>query len=283
MLKRHTICLLSLVLVSTLAGITGAAAAAKSDVLVVPDRQRMVALAFDVQALRPIVLVTYRGNALSKAPLLHVWNSRSNAWNQISPEDFLFGRYMPAQPNNLYLVGADSDLPPSVIEGAGQARNVIRINSLNIAAAANIFNETMKFSGREWKTLSTRHGLQTRDLNVDKRKWGRFGPPGSRIEPPRAAREATVSEDVMAKEDATLETAVDASNAEIPAEETAAPPAEEAAVRTAEEAAVIPAGENAAPPEAASPFIPDASAGQPLDPDDLPATMPAADLPPEDK
>jgi hypothetical protein len=162
-----------------LLGTGRADAARKQDVLVVPTRQRTVALAFDVRAMRDLVMITYRGTASTQNPLMHVWSPSANAWQELSAEAYAFGKFTTSQPGTIFLIGSDSDLPASVIEGASQASKVVRIDSISIAEMANIFNQHLAFSPREWKALAERHGLQTTDLNYERRKWGRFGPPPS--------------------------------------------------------------------------------------------------------
>ncbi len=260
--RRNASCLKSLVLVAALGATAGPAVAAKNDVLVVPAVARMVGLAFDVQALRDVVLITYRGNAASKTPLLHVWNPTSGAWKQLSAEEYAFGQFMSTKPGTFYIVGTDSNLPSSVEKGAELAQKVIRINTLNVAETANTFNETMKFSEREWQALSDRHGLQTRDMNFEKRKWGRYGPPGSHGKNPRVApAPATSTVAALAKEEATPST-VQTPDAAKSVEEPAAEPVAE------------PAAEPVATPDTSAAPIPDTSASQSLDPEDLPEAKP---------
>ena len=153
--------------------------AASRDVLVVPARRRTVAMALDVRALRELTLITYRGTAATEVPLMHVWSPSANAWQELANEDYQFGQFMPSQPQTLFLIGTDRDLPASVIEGASQAASVVRIDSVSMADIANTLNGHFEFSSREWRALAERHGLQTTDLNYERRKWGRFGPPPS--------------------------------------------------------------------------------------------------------
>lgn len=168
--------LIALVLVPFLAA-GSVQAARRQDVLVVPARQRTVALALDVRAMRDMVMITYRGTASTGTPLMHVWSSSANAWQELAPEAYAIGQFMPLQPGTLFLIG--SDVPASVIDGAAQAAKIVRIESVSIPEIANTLNQHLNFSAREWKALAERHGMQTRDLNYEKRKWGRFGPPSS--------------------------------------------------------------------------------------------------------
>lgn len=221
-----------------------AEAARKQDVLVVPARQRTVALAFDVRALRDLVMITYRGTAATEAPLMHVWSPSANAWQELSAEAYAFGQFMSTQPGKLFLIGTDRDLPASVIAGASQAAEVVRIDSISMAEMANTFNQHMKFSPREWRTLSERHGLQTRDLNYERRKWGRFGPPPS------------------AQPD--VQTVPEFPEDEFPEDMTETQPAAAVApVKTEEPKATVEIAPEAPP----APIVLDASAGAPLEPE----------------
>lgn len=240
-------------------------AARKQDVLVVPARQRTVALAFDVRALRDLVMITYRGTAATETPLMHVWSPSANAWQELAPEAFAFGQFMSEQPGTLFLIGSDRDLPASVIAGASQAAQVVRIDSISMAEIANTLNQHLKFSPREWRTLAERHGIQTRDLNYEQRKWGRFGPPPS-ARP--AAPETTPSTEAVEAEDPTAEDTTDSTELMTPAEPARAVATEPVAIQP--EPAV-------AEPEATPPFVLDASVGAPLEPEtSVPADETAA-------
>jgi len=278
----------------------GSAQAARKDVLVVPARQRTVALAFDVQAMRDLVMITYRGTASTGSPLMHVWTPSAKAWRELSPEEYAFGQFMTSQPGTLFLVGTDHDLPASVIEGAAQAAKVIRIDSISMAEVANTLDQHLKFSTREWKALSERHGLQTRDLNYERRKWGRFGPPPSArpAEPEKTVfPDDEFPQDMTESPDAATDTA-DAVPAE-PKTDDATTSVDGGTPTEAPAPVIEPAIEPVIEPETPEPFVLDASAGAPLEPEAaVPPAVPAieekgatppADLPtidellPEDK
>ncbi len=221
-------------------------AAHKQDVLVVPARQRTVALAFDVRAMRDMVMITYRGTAATKTPLMHVWSPSANAWQELSAEAYAFGQFTPGQLGTLFLIGADRDLPASVIEGGSQAATVVRIDSISMAEIANTLNQHLSFSTREWAALAERHGLKTTDLNYERRKWGRFGPP--RSDRPAEPAKSAFPDDELPQD--------------IP--EAPEPQAEPAPVQepvpVAPPAPVI-------EPEQPAPFVLDASVGAPLEPE----------------
>lgn len=261
--EKRVRCVTLLVTVLALLAFAKPSTASKNDVLVVPALQQMVGLAYDIHALRDVVLITYRGNASSAVPLMHVWNPVANVWQQLSGEEYAFGQFMNGKPNNFYIVGTDSDLPPFMEKGTDQARRVIRIHTHGVAEAANAFNETMTFTAREWSALAERHGLQTRDLNYEKRKWGRFGPPGTHIGPPISKPAPVESVD-----ETLLVPGADQVN-DIGANEGIMP------TQTPTETPVIeaPVIEPVTAMEVKTVFIPDATADQSLEPNDVPEPL----------
>lgn len=240
--KTKRLSFLTFTVVTFLCAFSGPNASAKNDVIIVPARQRMVALAFDIQSLRDLVMITYRGTTDTEQPLLHVWEPKTKAWRELSSDGFSVGQFMSSQPDTIYLVGTENSIPKMVIEGAAQARTVVRIDSISIAEVVNTLDQTMKFSESEWAALQERHGLQTRDLNYERRKWGRFGPPPGTV---KASDEPAVQEEVPVME------APSADHVE---------PLPEATEATAED-------------QASTPFVMDNNASQPLAPDEAPAVV----------
>lgn len=239
--------LIALTLVPFLAA-GSAQAARQQDVLVVQARQRTVALALDVRAMRDMVMITYRGTASTGTPLMHVWSPSANAWQELAPEAYAVGQFMPSQPGTLFLIG--SDVPASVIDGAAQAAKVVRIDSVSIPEIANTLNQHLNFSTREWKALAERHGMQTRDLNYEQRKWGRFGPPSS--ERPAPEKPAMPDEQMPQELTESLDAAASA-------------PVVAELMKAARNDTEAPAP--AVEPEAPAPIKLDAAAGAPLEPE----------------
>ncbi len=149
----------------------------RQDVLVVPARFRIVQFAFDVAALRDAALVSYDDVSEGEDVILHVWNAKGRSWQRISADEFSFGSFTKRKIGNMYLLSSGPELPAVVLTGASQAGQVSHIDSLNLMTVANSLNKSMKFKSREWKLLSERHGLQIKDLNYERRRWGRYGPP----------------------------------------------------------------------------------------------------------
>jgi len=163
--------------------------AAKGDgsVLVVPSRYTVIQLAFDIAALRDVTLVSYENSDADKDPVLYRWDAFSSAWKVLTADEYAVGSFSAATPTEMILVGSGSDLPATLIAGASQAKKVSRIESLNIVDMVNSLNKSMKFTPREWQILSERHGFTYKDKNEERRRWGRYGPPGERKAAKKAA------------------------------------------------------------------------------------------------
>jgi hypothetical protein len=168
MFRKHA-ARIGLVLMS-LATLCSTALAARrntTDVLVVPSRYTIVQLAFDIVALRDVALVTYGNSVTSGDLLLHAWDANSGTWKRITAEEYAIGAFSSREPDEMFLVGIDDDLPSAVIAGASQARNVTRIDTLSVVTVV----------------LADRHGLKIKDSNYERRRWGRYGPPGQKKAP----------------------------------------------------------------------------------------------------
>jgi len=164
-------------------------------VLVVPARHTVVRFAFDIAAIRDVTLVAYGGETPQGEQLLHVWNAEAKKWTFLSMDEFSFGQFLPDVPDTVILIGASRDMPEFITANAPAAKRVINIPSINPMPMANRLNERMRFSPREWRMLAKRHGLKIKDLNEERRRYGRYGPPGKRVERPRAADPEPVVED----------------------------------------------------------------------------------------
>ena len=64
----------------------------------------------------------------------------------------------------------------------------------------NSLDHIFDFSSREWKWLAKEHQLELKDLNSDRRKYGRFGKPGEEQTVPMPGRtevESTVTSETV--------------------------------------------------------------------------------------
>jgi hypothetical protein len=164
-----------LVALATLWG--SAARAANSTVLVVPSRHTIVQLAFDIQALRGTKLIAYDKNLDTDEIVLHAWDTGQQAWSRMTLDEYAIGAFAQGVPDEMILVGSDTDLPAVVMSGASLAKKVTRIDTLNLVTVMNTLHKSMKFKPSEWKIIAERHGLEIEDKNYERRRWGRYGPP----------------------------------------------------------------------------------------------------------
>ena len=185
MFRKHA-ARIGLVLISlaALCSTTMAARRNTTDVLVVPSRYTIVQLSFDIVALRDVALVAYGNSATSGELLLHAWDADTGTWKRITADEYAVGAFSSREPDEMILIGSDEDLPSVIIAGASQARNVTRIDTLSVVTVVNALHKRMKFTEREWKLLADRHGLKIKDSNYERRRWGRYGPPGSKSKKP---------------------------------------------------------------------------------------------------
>jgi hypothetical protein len=160
--------------------------ARRGAVLVVPRRPTLVQVGFDITYLRPVVLVCFETGPGLAAPALSVWDSNSGAWRRMGLDHFRSGSFLTFNPKKAIIVGTEAELPASIAGGTTWAGETVRIANLSIDNVFNILSDTMNFSGAEWRWLAKRYGLRIRDLNVERRRWGRYGPPGGSSRPTRA-------------------------------------------------------------------------------------------------
>jgi len=180
MLKKVSInkIVVALVVLATICGSSAFAVGNhSSDVLVVPSRFTIIQLAFDIVALRDVNLIAYESSSVDEAPVLYLWDKSAFAWVDLTIDEYAIGSFSTTTPKEMILVGSESDLPALLISGASQAKRVTRIDSLNVVPVINALNKGMKFTPAEWRILAERHGLEIKDRNEERRRWGRYGPP----------------------------------------------------------------------------------------------------------
>lgn len=158
---------------------TRAAPAQEPTLLVVPARLPLVQLAFDLLELRPVVVLSYRGDSRAAEPLLFVWTS--GAWQYVSPDDFRERSFVAAWPRRVVMIGDDQTLPKLLVDEAGWGAEVTRLKSLQSAELINGLDPLFHFSAREWKWLARRYDLTIRDVNVPRRKANPYDIPRSKL------------------------------------------------------------------------------------------------------
>jgi len=155
--------------------------------LVIPARHTIVQFGFDVAKIRPIQLVSYSTDPRTKALYLYAWDRNANDWISIQPEQFRAGTAFSTPAAQVVRVGAEGELP-AVLEAGPRGAGIknVRVDGPDIVALVNTLNKDLKFTAREWKWLAKRYRLELEDRNAEARRWGRYGPPGTKTRRPQS-------------------------------------------------------------------------------------------------
>jgi hypothetical protein len=157
-----------------------AGVATPSTIIVLPARRRIVELVSQVARVKDVGLVSYNAAPTLGAPLIHIWNG--SEWIQISMDDYISGSFMSGDPKHLIVLGDSATVPERMAVDPTWCHDVQRIPSLATATLLNEMNKTLKFSSRQWKWLAAENGLALTDQNAERRRYGRWGPPGNEEE-----------------------------------------------------------------------------------------------------
>lgn len=160
-------------------------AAEESVLLLVPSRQLTVRCSFDIARIRPVQLVSYTTPRKRSAdPDLFVWRNDERRWEQISVEVYRGGEFLDKEPSHVLLFGTDRYLRAALLEASARRWKTERIPSMNLGDLVNGMDRMFRFSPSEWRWLARRNGLELKDRNEQRRRYGRYGPPGTKPTPP---------------------------------------------------------------------------------------------------
>jgi hypothetical protein len=166
--------------VGTNVGAFGTPASRSSDtVLIVPARPGVLQLAFDLEKMRDITVVSFRGKANSSELLIHVWTE--NGWQYVGFDDFCSLRFVGRAPKTAIVIGNDQTVPKALLQGMTWPCQVERLQTMNAAELINGLDPYFKFSSREWKRLADSYGLKLEDVNAPKRDFNPYNVPRSKL------------------------------------------------------------------------------------------------------
>ncbi len=137
--------------------------------LIVPVRYSVLQVAFDVIQKRPVVLVSYQGDASESQPALHVWNGEE--WRPISQRDLAEVRFLQVIPQRVIAVGDASTLPPSILQATNWCPQVVGVEEMDTPELINAFGKSFRFTRDEWAWFAARYGLQIEDQNAARRSF----------------------------------------------------------------------------------------------------------------
>ena len=140
--------------------------------LVVPARQVMVQLAFDIQSIRKADVVSWRATSDPEAPELNHWDGKK--WDTITLEQFKKGMGLARKPQKVIFMGLDT---PSVLTELPELPGVVRFETFDPATLVNNLDAFYAFSNGEWRWLSTKYSFMLRDVNAKVREQNRYNKP----------------------------------------------------------------------------------------------------------
>ena len=151
--------------------------AQRNNIVVVPARARMVRLGFDVHALRGVILMSYRQTDDPLQPLVHVWNRSSRSWQRVDLSQIKDTPNIPASPHQVFVIGPSAIVPDILLTVLAHATEVQVLQTFSVADILTRLDESMDFSLQEWRALAQRFDLEITEIQDERSRWGRFGPP----------------------------------------------------------------------------------------------------------
>jgi hypothetical protein len=170
-------------------------AADTPDALVVPSRYTIVKLAFDMDRIRDVRLLSYHAKDTTEQTRLYTWNAGLEEWEPVSLAEYREAKIFRKEPGTVLLVGTEKQMPAELLEASSWAEALVRLESLDIVELVNGLDKVFDFSPREWRWLAERYGLKLKDRNEKLRRWGKYGPPGSENNTPKTPGKKDVSEE----------------------------------------------------------------------------------------
>ena len=162
------------------------AAADVPTVLVIPAKPYIVAFCTDVAMMKPLDIVSYEVSRKTNAPpmILNLWNGQTRDWTRVVTEDYRSGSLFKEMPKRVILLGNNLAAVAELKGASAVMGDIIVVPNLDAMGMANSLNDILKFSPSEWRFLANRYGLQLKDLNSERRRYGKYGPPGAKPSAP---------------------------------------------------------------------------------------------------
>ena len=144
--------------------------------IVAPARFSVVQLSFDLIRKRPAVLVSYRGEASTKEPLLYAWNGTE--WVFVSVQDYRDARFLQDTPKQVVFIGDENTLPAALRDATGWSKNIETFKAVDNAALVNEFGRLFSWTPDEWAWFSSRYNLKLQDEAEPYRHSSWYDQPG---------------------------------------------------------------------------------------------------------
>ena len=176
--KRVSIVVLLPLLMLSCVSVQAGAKAAKPSVLLVPNRYAIVQFAFTVAQMRKMPLFTYEERVGVDSLIMYAWDVDQHEWQKTDLSEYRSGSLVTTPVDNVILLGEEGGLPEELSQSPMWCANVEQIETLDIVKIINSLNDVLKFKKHEWRWFAKKYGLTLKDLNKDRRRYGRYGKPG---------------------------------------------------------------------------------------------------------
>jgi hypothetical protein len=97
---------------------------------------------------------------------------------ETSVEDFGLGARFAAMPRTAFLLGTEVEFPAAIEAAAAWADTKVRLPNMDVVTCLNAYDQKLHFTPSEWRWFRSRYDLELKDSNANRRRYGRYGPPG---------------------------------------------------------------------------------------------------------
>ena len=146
--------------------------------MVVPARYTIIQLAFRLACLRPVTVIAYGDGSNVMSPVMHIWDGDAYNWTKINFAEYNSGSVFRKMPKTIIIIGNNKALLKNFIPSWYSTVNQMPI--VDIMTLVNNLDSSLKFTPSEWKWLARRYELKLKDLNAERRRYGRYGKPGEK-------------------------------------------------------------------------------------------------------
>lgn len=181
MFSRSTLAALVVASVTTLLGpttVSQAGAKTVQSAIVVPARHAYLQLAVDVSRFSPVTVIGFR-KSQAGAVRLFVWDAAKQGWSRLAVEDYQSGAVFGGKSTRLILVNANESIPPVLETLSPPIKETQIVSADSIGDLVNKFAPIFKFTESQFRAIAAWNNLTLTDHNAERRKYGRWGKPGS--------------------------------------------------------------------------------------------------------
>ena len=159
---------IGLLAVLSLVAALGSAAPARADgptLVVAPARYSVLQVCFDLVQRYGVTLVSYRGEATTEKPLMHLWTGQE--WKYIALPDFQSGAFLEQKPAQTLVIG-DARMVPSAAFApmAAWAGRQISLPTVFTDEILNQASKALRFSREDWDWFAARYNMKLDDTNA---------------------------------------------------------------------------------------------------------------------